>query len=173
MAGAMAGVVLAFLAPSGPVPSPAPADVPRLIEQIKTSYGSSAVHAFRQIGQPAVPALIEVLSDHTLPDGDNVKQPARYQAALALEYIGPAAKEAVPTLLATLRDRNEDEGVRWAAASALASIGDGFRQVVVLHDMEGYSHEEIAALLGIGVGASRMRLCRARLALRAFMIGHE
>lgn len=57
--------------------------------------------------------------------------------------------------------------------AALASIGDGFRQVVVLHDMEGYSHEEIAALLGIGVGASRMRLCRARLALRAFMIGHE
>jgi len=130
MAGAMAGVVLAFLAPSGPVPSPAPADVPRLIEQIKTSYGSSAVHAFRQIGQPAVPALIEVLSDHTLPDGDNVKQPARYQAALALEYIGPAAKEAVPTLLATLRDRNEDEGVRWAAASALASIGDRADEVV-------------------------------------------
>jgi len=130
MAGAMAGVVLAFLAPSGPVPSPAPADVPRLIDQIKTSYGSSAVHAFRQIGQPAVPALIEVLSDHTLPDGDNVKQPARYQAALALEYIGPAAKEAVPTLLAILRDGNEDEGVRWAAASALGSIGDRPDEVV-------------------------------------------
>jgi hypothetical protein len=130
MATTMAGLVLAVLLPSGPVPSPAPADVPRLIEQIKASYGSSAVYAFRQIGQPAVPALIEVLRDRTLPDRDNVKQPARYQAALALGYIGPAAKEAVPTLLAIIRDRTEDEGVRWAAASALGSIGDRPDEVV-------------------------------------------
>lgn len=124
------GVLLTALASAGPIPSPAPADVPRLIEQIKTSYGSSAVHAFQHIGQPAVPALIEVLLDRTLPDFDNVKQPARYQAALALQYIGPAAREAVPTLLAILRDRKEDEGMRWSAAAALGSIGDRADEVV-------------------------------------------
>jgi len=118
----LAGVLLAARV-AGPVPSPAPADVPRLIEQIKTSYGSNAVHAFQHIGQPAVPALIEVLLDRTLPDRDNVKQPARYQAASALMYIGPPAREAVPTLLAIVRDREETEGVRWSAASALGSDG--------------------------------------------------
>lgn len=130
MSTTLAGVVLAILMPSGPVPSPGPADVPRLIEQIKTSYGSSAVHAFQHIGQPAVPALIEVLRDRTLPDLDNVKQPARYQAALALSYIGPPAREAVPTLLAIVRDREEDEGVRWSSASALGSIGDRADEVI-------------------------------------------
>src|SRR4029453_2299327 len=126
----LAGVVLAGFLLSGPIPSPAPADVPRLIEQIKTSYGSNAGFLFQHIGQPAVPPLIEVLRDRTLPDRDNVKQPARYHAALALAHIGPAAKEAVPTLLGILRDQNEDEGVRWSAASALGSIGDRPDEVV-------------------------------------------
>jgi len=66
-----------------------------------------------------------------------------------------------------------DLNVRLDLEAALASIDKSYRQVVVLHDMEGYSHEEIASLLGIGVSASRMRLSRARTALRAFMAGHE
>jgi len=63
-----------------------------------------------------------------------------------------------------------DPHVRLDLDAALRAIDDALRQVVVLHDMEGYSHDEIAALLGIGVSASRMRLSRARMALRAFMI---
>jgi DNA-directed RNA polymerase specialized sigma24 family protein len=39
---------------------------------------------------------------------------------------------------------------------------------VVLHDIEGYSHEEVGGLLGISLTAARMRLYRARIALRAF-----
>lgn len=70
----------------------------------------------------------------------------------------------------TLRARGPaDPHVRLDLEAALASIGDAYRQVVVLHDMEGYSHEDIAALLGIGISASRMRLSRARMALRACM----
>ena len=69
-------------------------------------------------------------------------------------------------------DADPARGSRAARATiaALASLDDASRQVVVLHDMEGYSHEEIAALLGIGLSASRMRLSRARMVLRAFMI---
>jgi RNA polymerase sigma-70 factor (ECF subfamily) len=52
---------------------------------------------------------------------------------------------------------------------ALAKLDLSLRQVVVLHDMEGYSHEEIAQLLGITSGGSRMRLHRARTALRAWI----
>jgi RNA polymerase sigma-70 factor (ECF subfamily) len=66
-----------------------------------------------------------------------------------------------------------DPHVRLDLDTALSAIGETFRRVVVLHDMEGYSHEEIAALLGISASASRMRLSRARMALRAFLIEHE
>jgi RNA polymerase sigma factor (sigma-70 family) len=62
-----------------------------------------------------------------------------------------------------------DPYLRLDLEAALTAIDGALRQVVVLHDMEGYTHEEIASLLGIGVSASRMRLSRARMALRAFM----
>jgi DNA-directed RNA polymerase specialized sigma24 family protein len=42
---------------------------------------------------------------------------------------------------------------------------------VILHDIEGYSHEEVGELLDISMTAARMRLYRARIALRAFAAG--
>lgn len=50
---------------------------------------------------------------------------------------------------------------------ALASLADGYRTVLVLHDIEGYTHEEIGALLGIAPGTSKSQLSRARSAMRA------
>ena len=52
---------------------------------------------------------------------------------------------------------------------ALKSLPAGLRQVVVLHDMEDHTHDEISELLGISVSACKMRLHRARTALRAFI----
>ena len=52
---------------------------------------------------------------------------------------------------------------------ALHSLPVGLREVVVLHDMEDHTHEEISELLNITVSASKMRLHRARLALRTFI----
>jgi RNA polymerase sigma factor (sigma-70 family) len=52
---------------------------------------------------------------------------------------------------------------------ALHSLSAGLREVVVLHDMEDHTHEEISELLNITVSASKMRLHRARLALRTFI----
>jgi RNA polymerase sigma-70 factor (ECF subfamily) len=49
---------------------------------------------------------------------------------------------------------------------ALARLPDGYRHVLVLHDVEGYTHEEIAALLGIAEGTSKSQLHHARRALR-------
>ena len=43
---------------------------------------------------------------------------------------------------------------------------DGAREVFVLHDVEGYRHEEIAQLTGIAVGTSKAQLFRARRLLR-------
>ncbi len=49
---------------------------------------------------------------------------------------------------------------------ALARLPDGARQIFVLHDVEGYRHEEIASMLGLATGTSKSQLHRARMALR-------
>jgi RNA polymerase sigma-70 factor (ECF subfamily) len=49
---------------------------------------------------------------------------------------------------------------------AIAALPRGYREVLVLHDLEGYSHEEIAARLAIAPGTSKSQLSRARRALR-------
>jgi RNA polymerase sigma-70 factor (ECF subfamily) len=56
---------------------------------------------------------------------------------------------------------------------ALATLPAGIREVVVLHDMESYTHAEIGRLLGVGESASKMRLHRGRSALRRLLIGGE
>jgi len=50
--------------------------------------------------------------------------------------------------------------------SAIARLPDGARQIFVLHDVEGYRHEEIAGMLGLATGTSKSQLHRARMALR-------
>jgi RNA polymerase sigma-70 factor, ECF subfamily len=49
---------------------------------------------------------------------------------------------------------------------AMARLPPGAREVFVLHDVEGYRHEEIAELTGIAVGTSKAQLFRARRLLR-------
>jgi RNA polymerase sigma-70 factor (ECF subfamily) len=50
-------------------------------------------------------------------------------------------------------------------AEATAKLPGGARIVFVLHDIEGYSHDEIATMTGIAAGTSRAQLFRARRAL--------
>lgn len=49
---------------------------------------------------------------------------------------------------------------------ALPSMPPGYRQVFVLHDIQGMKHSEIAEILGIAEGASKSQLHRARAFLR-------
>ena len=49
---------------------------------------------------------------------------------------------------------------------AIATLPRGARTVLVLHDIEGYRHEEIAAMLGTAVGTTKAQLHRARRLLR-------
>ncbi len=49
---------------------------------------------------------------------------------------------------------------------AIGTLAPGYRHVLVLHDVEGYTHEEIAGLLGIAEGTSKSQLARARAAMR-------
>ncbi|MFL5464203.1 MAG: RNA polymerase sigma factor [Gemmatimonadaceae bacterium] len=55
---------------------------------------------------------------------------------------------------------------RMDLANAIAALPAGARKVFVLHDVEGYKHEEIAEMMGITSGGSKAQLHRARLLLR-------
>ena len=49
---------------------------------------------------------------------------------------------------------------------AIAGLPPGARRVFVLHDVEGYTHDEIGELLGVTAGGCKAQLHRARLLLR-------
>ena len=57
-------------------------------------------------------------------------------------------------------------GDRMDIMAALESLPPGAKQIFILHDIEGYKHEEIADMCGITAGASKAQLHRARLLLR-------
>jgi len=53
--------------------------------------------------------------------------------------------------------------------AAIAQLSNGARRVFVLHDVEGYKHDEIAELMGIEPGTSKAHLHRARRILREYV----
>ena len=57
-------------------------------------------------------------------------------------------------------------GDRMDLETAIATLPPGARRVFVLHDVEGYKHEEIAEMLGVTAGGSKGQLHRARMLLR-------
>ena len=61
--------------------------------------------------------------------------------------------------------------LRVAIERAVDTLPRGAREVFVLHDMEGYKHDEIAEMLGIDPGTSRSQLHRARMLLRRVLAG--
>jgi len=51
-------------------------------------------------------------------------------------------------------------------ARAIDALADKYRTVFVMHDVEGYTHEEISATLNIPIGTSKSHLFHARSKLR-------
>ncbi len=78
------------------------------------------------------------------------------EAAEALEEL--PSPPAVPTL---------------DVEALLRALPGGYREVLVLHDLEGYTHEEIGQRLGISAGTSKSQLSRARRTLRAWLDARE
>ena len=77
------------------------------------------------------------------------------------ELIDEAAQTTVPRINREI-DRIDLE-------RAISELPDGYREVLLLHDVEGYTHEEIAGLLGIEPGTSKSQLSRARKAVRILL----
>ena len=67
--------------------------------------------------------------------------------------VGTVTRRAEPDLKERLRQ-------------AIDNLPEGYRTVFVMHDVEGYTHEEIAAALGVQPGTSKAQLFRARAKLR-------
>lgn len=69
-------------------------------------------------------------------------------------------------------DRPDDEApldLTMAVDRSMATLPAGCRAVFVLHDVEGYTHEEIGVILGIAPGTSKSQLFHARRRLRALL----
>lgn len=67
--------------------------------------------------------------------------------------VGTTRREAEPDLKTRL-------------ARAIDALPTGYRTVFLMHDVEGYTHEEIGAALGVQPGTSKAQLFRARAKLR-------
>jgi RNA polymerase sigma-70 factor, ECF subfamily len=80
----------------------------------------------------------------------------RQEREVALDDVGQMHRTprlAEPDLKARLRQAIDD-------------LPDGYRAVFIMHEVEGYTHEEIAASLGVQPGTSKAQLFRARARLR-------
>lgn len=64
-----------------------------------------------------------------------------------------------------------DPALRMELQSAIAALTGGQREVFLLHDLEGYTHEEIGSILGIEEGTSKSQLFHARRSLRSYLTG--
>ena len=56
-----------------------------------------------------------------------------------------------------------------ALENAIDQLPEGYKNVFVLHDVEGFEHEEVAKILGCSVGTSKSQLHKARLKLRKLL----
>ncbi|MEX2191167.1 MAG: sigma-70 family RNA polymerase sigma factor [Bacteroidota bacterium] len=56
--------------------------------------------------------------------------------------------------------------------TAIGLLPDGYRTVLILHDIEGLQHAEIAELLDIEIGSSKSQLSRARASIRTMLRPH-
>ena len=122
---------------------------------------------------------------HNAADAEDVVQEAwlravgglhrfRGESALGTWLVGIAVRCA---LEACRRRRSDVESIATAAQRpsrvdaldlerTIAALAEGYRHVLVLHDIHGYTHAEIGALLGIDEGTSKSQLSRARHIVR-------
>mgnify|MGYP006211937623 CR=1 FL=1 len=63
----------------------------------------------------------------------------------------------------------QDEALRLRLESAMERLPEGMRKVLVLHDVEGYTHEEIGQMLGVNPGTCKSQLFKARAHLRRIL----
>lgn len=92
----------------------------------------------------------------------------RLAVNVVLEHLRRAKRDRLRLIADDDVDLAADEpslDAQMDLAAALDTLPAGSRTVLVLHDIEGYSHDEIAQMTGIAAGTARAQLWRARRAL--------
>ena len=90
--------------------------------------------------------------------------------ALELDSAEEASHAPAPVLSIQVKDMRLMGAVdRIAIQRALCRLPAGYRQIFLLHDVEGMAHSEIARRLGCSIGNSKSQLHQARLCLRRFL----
>ena len=64
------------------------------------------------------------------------------------------------------RHDTTEPDLRQRMQQAIDALPNGYRTVFMMHDVEGYTHEEIGRVLGVATGTSKAQLSRAREKLR-------
>jgi RNA polymerase sigma-70 factor, ECF subfamily len=90
----------------------------------------------------------------------------------ALDHLRrrPDLRDSLPdSELGQLAGPSNDIDGRLDLDRLIAQLPSGCRGVLVMHDIEGFTHEEIAVQFGIAVGTSKAQLFRARRLLRLWL----
>ncbi len=95
----------------------------------------------------------------------NYRERERLRSALPIEQAAAAASRDDP--FATLANKE----LRGRLGDAMKNLTELQRRVLVLYDLEGWRHAEIARELGISAGSSRVHLHVARKAMRRLLAG--
>jgi RNA polymerase sigma-70 factor (ECF subfamily) len=102
-------------------------------------------------------------------------QIVRNRARNFLDYRRVRTAQPIDTLsvastLSSDRDAERSE-LRGALEEALGELSEVQREVVLLHDLEGWKHREIGETLGLSEGAARQHLFAARRRMRELLGG--
>lgn len=119
------------------------------------------VHAWQRLGtfrgESAFGTWLHRLAVNVVLQGARGEQRRTRRVALG-DDLAPSGFDAPA--------RNTEPGLRLDLEQAVAALPAILREVFVLHDVEGFQHGEIAALLSVPVGTCRSHLFRARRLLR-------
>lgn len=99
----------------------------------------------------------------------------RGDTTLSLDAANGNGNQSIAATLAEQSQNPEQQTLaherELALRGALQRLGIAYRETVILRDIEGFSYEEIAAMLGINVGTVKSRLARGRQELRKKLEG--
>jgi RNA polymerase sigma-70 factor (ECF subfamily) len=89
--------------------------------------------------------------------------------AVSLEETIETEEETTRKELGTLDPILAGSIIRLQLQRAIEDLPPGYRRIFVLHDVEGYEHNEIAGMVGCSIGNSKSQLHKARMKLREFL----
>lgn len=174
---------------------PAMVDTDRELADAVARYGDES--AFRELYRRHTPRLLALVARLLGPSDDDAEDAVqeawiraceglgrfRWDAAFGTWVAGIAINVARDVLRRRSRWKSSELGddndprpqpvpandARIDLESAIRTLPDGCRMVLVLHDVEGMTHADIAGRLGIADGTSKSQLSNARRLLRDYL----